>query len=220
MRNYWLKIFLGAVAVFGVGMVVVYGIRGASHNIEAIAEGTGPITIPLAFVPFELDGQRAGTIRRLVIFRDSTQEPTSVQVTISAGDSAAIERLARCILAIRQDSNATTGAKATHPNRFACLQGTDTAGKDLVQFGELRVRDQEGRYALFAPRDQVDDLKSHSSDHLTASEEAARVAEESARVTRERVADSITDAADSVHEAAIRAADSARQGPTGGRRER
>ena len=212
MRNYWLKIVLGAAAVFGVGMVVVYAIRGASENIEAIAEGTGPITIPLAFVPFEVDGQRAGTIRRLVIFRDSTQEPTSVQVTISPADSIAVSRFERCILTISQEGNGSGGAHS-HPNRFDCLGAADTVGKDLVQFGEVRFRDEEGQYALFAPRSQVQDLKDHSSDRLTASEAAARVAEESAQVARERVADSITDAADSAHEAAIRAADSARRGP-------
>ena len=211
MRNYWLKIFLGALAVFGVGMIVVYGIRGASDSIEEIAEGTGPITIPLAFVPFEVDGQRAGTIRRLVIFRDSTQEPTSVEVTISPADSAAASRVEQCILTIRQDVNAT-GGRNSHPNRFDCLRATDTAGKDLAQFGELRIRDHEGRFALFAPRDQIEDLKNHSSDRLTASEEAARVAEESAQVARERIADSITDAADSAHEEAIRKADSTRRG--------
>lgn len=211
MRNYWLKIILGAFAVFAVGMVVVTMIRSASSNIEAIADGTGPITIPLALVPFELDGQRAGTIRRLVIFRDSTQEPTSVEVTIAVSDSAAAARFGSCILAIRQRQT-DAGGTSTHPNAFNCLQAADTAGKDLVQFGELRLRDQEGRYALFAPRDQVEELKSKSSERLTASEEAAREAEDSARVARERFADSLTEAADSAHEAAIRAADSARQG--------
>lgn len=211
MRNYWLKIMLGALAVFAIGMVVVSIIRSASSNIEAIAEGTGPITIPLAFVPFELDGQRAGTIRRLVIFRDSTQEPTSVQVTITTSDSAVVARFGTCILAIRQHETAE-GGTSTHPNQFACLKAADTVGKDLVQFGEVHLRDEDGEYALFAPRDQVDELKNNSGKELTASEEAARLAEDSARLVRERLADSITDAADSAHEAAIRAADSARQG--------
>src|SRR5688500_13038864 len=98
MRTYWLKIMLGALAVFAVGMVIVTMVKSAGRNVEAIAEGTGPITIPLALLPFEIDGQRAGTLRRLRIFRDSLQEPTRVEVLISVPDSVSSDRFASCIL--------------------------------------------------------------------------------------------------------------------------
>lgn len=206
MRNYWLKIGFGAVAIFAVGMLIVSGTRHARQSVEEIAEGTGPITVPLAFLPFEIDGQRAGTLRRLRVFRDSLQEPTRIEVQISVPDSSAVQRFAACILAIEPQEGKV-------PNDFRCLIAADTVGRDLVQFGDLELRDHPGSYPLYGPRAEVENLKRNAQPGLTAEEQVARTAADSARQRQIEIADSLHELADSVHRAASEHADSVRQAP-------
>ena len=205
MRNYWLKIMFGALAIFAVGMLIVTGSRAARSSVEEIADGTGPITVPLAFVPFEIDGQRAGTLRRLRVFRDSLQEPTRLEVQVSVPDSSAVQRFSACILAIEPQND------KVQPNDFRCLTAADTAGRDLVQFGEVELRGYGGAYALYAPRDKVDELKRSSESHITGEEERARAAADSVRDQQFEVADSLREHADSVHQAAMQQAESLRR---------
>lgn len=204
MRTYWLKIFLGAAAIFAVGMVVRAMVKSARTHVEAIAEGTGPLTIPMAFVPFEIDGQRAGTFRRVRIFRDSLQNPTRVEVLISVADSVPSERFANCILGVQGDSGKVV------PNKFRCLAAADTAGDSLVQVGDLQLRDRTGSYPLFAPAASVEEFRRGSADQLTVDEQQARHTADSIREAR---ADSIHAYADSVHEAGRAAAEALRNAP-------
>ena len=205
MRNYWLKIGFWAFAIFAVGMLIVTGSRKARSSVEEIADGTGPITVPLAFVPFEIDGQRAGTLRRLRIFRDSLQEPTRIEVQVSVGDSSAVERFAACILAIEAQ------ADKVQPNDFRCLSAADTGGRDLVQFGEVELRGHPGSYALYAPREHVENVKRNTESSVQAEEARGQAEAESIRVRQNQMADSIRELADSVHEAAVEHAESLRQ---------
>ena len=205
MRNYWLKIGFWAFAIFAVGMLIVTGSKKARTSVEEIAEGTGPITVPLAFVPFEIDGQRAGTLRRLRIFRDSLQEPSRIEVQVSVADSGAVEHFAACILAIEAQGD------KVQPNDFRCLAAADTAGRDLVQFGDVELRGYPGSYALYAPREHVENLKRNSESAVQAEEARGQVEAESIRTHQNEMADSIRELADSVHQAAIEQAESLRQ---------
>lgn len=205
MRNYWLRIALGAFAIFAVGMLIVGGSKKARRSVEEIAEGTGPITVPLAFLPFEIDGQRAGTLRRLRVFRDSLQEPTRLEVQVSVSDSSAVQRFAACILAIEAHND------KVQPNDFRCLTATDTAGRDLVQFGDVELRGYPGSYALYAPREHVENLKRNSESSLQVEEQRARAEADSVRSIQYEIADSLRERADSVHQAAVEQAESLRQ---------
>lgn len=209
MRGYWLKILLGALAVFAIGMIGVSMFDHAKHNVEAIAEGNGPITIRLAFLPFKVDGEKLGTFRRVMVFRDSAQQPTRAQVTISVpeADSAADARIAGCILAI--ETKEQGNGQSVNPFNYRCLAAGDTGGLNLARFGELVIQGREGSFTLYAPKDQLDEVLHRSSAELTASESAARIAADSAREHAEATADSIRRLADSVHQAALQRADSA-----------
>lgn len=204
MRTYWLKILLGAAAVFAVGMVVRAMVRSARTHVEAVSEGTGPITIPMAFVPFKIDGQRAGTFRQVRIFRDSLQDPTRVEVLISVADSVSSERFSDCILGVQGDSGKVV------PNEFRCLTAADTAGKGLVQVGALELRGRTGNFPLFAPAASVEEFRRGSAERLSADEQQARDLADSIREAR---ADSIHAYADSVHEAGRAAAEALRNAP-------
>jgi len=200
MRSYWLKIALGALGVFAVGMLIVTMVRGGRARVEEIAEGTGPISIPMALVPLEVGGVRMGTLRNLRIFRDSAQEPTRIEVSVQVGDSMNLARLAECILVVADSSE--------HPNNLQCLSSTDSAGRDLVQFGEIQVRNRTEVYPFFMTRAQVADLRSEGGHRIAESAaEASSAAEENQR----RLADSIRASMDSASEALRDSADAIRR---------
>lgn len=197
MRTYWLKIALGALVIFIVGTLIVNGIRHAHSGVHDMAEGTGPITIPLAFVPFEVEGRKVGTLRQLRIFRDSAQDPTHVEVTISVGDTAALGSLARCIL------TAQTGAPGDEspPNDFRCMTAGDTAGLDLIDIGDLLIRERTETFELHAPRDRAGDFARESQQEMSDADERAEAARDSQRVAAEARADSARAALDSANRA-------------------
>lgn len=177
MRTYWLKIALGAFVIFIVGTLIVNAIRHGHSSVHEMAEGTGPITIPLAFVPFEVEGRKVGTLRQLRIFRDSAQDPTHVEVTISLADTAALDSLAHCILTAQ---TGTPGDDAP-PNDFRCMAAGDTAGLDLIDIGDLRIRNRSETFDLHAPRDRAGDFARESEQKLSAADERAEAARDSQR---------------------------------------
>ena len=65
MRNYWMRIALGALAIFTVGMVARALITRGIGGVKGVVEGSGPITIPLAFIPFQLGADKLGTLERV-----------------------------------------------------------------------------------------------------------------------------------------------------------
>ncbi|MGE5925884.1 MAG: hypothetical protein ACM357_00905 [Gemmatimonadota bacterium] len=207
MRGYWLKIALGALAIFAIGMGIVSVFEVGRRNVEAVVEGTGPITVPLAFVPLNVDGARLGTLRRVRVYRDSLQRPTRIEATISGADSAGLARLADCVLAI--DSADVRGN--VRPNHYRCLGAGDTAGADLVTFGELLIRDRTERFSLFAPRAQVEEVTSSFGPSVSASDSAAGDSLEREEARIEAIADSMAEAADSLHQVEMERIDSVRQ---------
>lgn len=194
MTRYWIKIALGAALVFAIGMIGVTIFRAGKNTVQNVAEGTGPIRIPLMLVPFRLDGQRLGTMRQLVIFRDSAQRPTTLELSVAMSDSLAPAQLAECILALMPTSD-TAGIT---PTDFTCASTGDTAGKRLVQFGELHLRDGTESFPLLAPEDKVQEIREHSGDRTADLDEAAMDARDSAREVRRALIDSIRSAADSL----------------------
>lgn len=167
MRTYWLKIILGAVAIFAVGMLVVTGIRRASHGVHELAEGSGNITIPLPFgiLPFKVDGERLGSIERVTLERSAPKVITSLRLVAKLDSGVSPERLAGCSLAghriteldesssfecIRTDSAAATAA----PAPAAQAGNADSGGAQvtateappapaLVPFGVVLVGDMQ-----------------------------------------------------------------------------
>ena len=194
MTRYWIKIALGAALVFAIGMIGVTIFRAGKNTVENVAEGSGPIRIPLLLVPFRLDGQRLGTMRQLVVFRDSAQRPTTLELTVAMSDSLAAARLAECILALMPASD-TTGIT---PTDFTCASPGDTAGKRLVQFGELHLRDGTESFPLLAPEDKVQEIREQSGHRTADLNEAAIEARDSVMMVRREQIDSIRSAADSL----------------------
>jgi hypothetical protein len=190
MRTYWLRIALGALGVFAIGMVAwTLGLKGKA-KIKGMVESVDPITIPLALIPFKVDGQSLGTLRQVKIIRSEPDKVTAVDFRVRLADSVSDARLEGCILVV---GGSLTNIDAQHA--FSCVPSGDTVGGDLAPVGE--VTSQHGRtHVLFAKAGALDSLKIDFGHE--ASDSVAAVAQEfadSIRTVEEAKADSIRDAA-------------------------
>ena len=186
MRNYWLRIVLGALVIFAVGMVIAKMIRRGSAAVHEIAEGAGPISVPVpGFVPFSLDGIRLGSVRRITMYRDAPKVPSRFVVSVSLPDSVASDRLARCIILVDTSQNTTgTSTNINAKTAFRCLSAADTAGKDLVPFGTIVIRSRGDSFPFLLPRSVVDDMRNPArpaADSATAAVAESVGAGDSAR---------------------------------------
>jgi hypothetical protein len=203
MRNYWIKILLGAFAIFAIGMIGVTMVRKGIAKVNSVVDSDDSITIPLAFVPFSLGGERLGTLQHVTVERSSPREVSGVELEVDLGDSLVAAGLGGCRLAANIESDSSEPGINIHASRgskdtFNCIPG-DSTPSHLVQFGEAVFQPGEVRVPLFVPLELVSEVNRALADDSLPPELEAR-------------ADSLTDLAemksDSAMQEAMRMADS------------
>lgn len=219
MRNYWLRIALGALAIFTVGMIGISLAKQGVGRVRHVVEGSGPITLPLAFIPFKLDGQKLGNVSKVVLLREAPKKISGVQLEATVRDSAVARGLEGCRLAAHFDSDRTPGQVHIQTGNvsrgvFSCVSGKDSL-PGFQPFGTAIFQPGEVRVPLLLPDDMVNDLREGNFDSNDAQDSASAAAEaaaESIGAEAEARADSIAEAAsdraDSISEAASNRADS------------
>lgn len=235
MRNYWFKILLGALVIFAIGMLGVTLIRHGLVRVNNVVHGSGPISLPLAFIPFEIDGHKLGVLDRVILERTAPKQISSVRIEAKLNDSLVTQGLGACKLAANFDAS-HEGAKGVHirtdpgfRGTFRCLKG-DVSDSALVEFGQAVLQPGGVTLALLLPKDMVAELKSGSflsdssetSDSLSDAMEALGDSIEAAQESKidslnernNRLEDSLRAVGrmriDSLKQAALRLADSAR----------
>ena len=188
MRNYWLRIIFGAVAIFAVGMVGVTLARQGIGHVRDVVEGNGPITVPVAFLPFKLNGERLGTIQRIRINRLAPKQVSSVNIVVRLADSVEPSRLERCILVAEgfEDINSRT--------TFRCATPQDTVNEDLVRVGDLTLTTGGQSFRLLMPRDAIRQLTDSDVVFVGADTGLIMQRADSISMAAERKADSILQA--------------------------
>jgi hypothetical protein len=224
MRNYWIRIALGAVAIFTVGMIGVTLAKQGVGRVRGVVEGSGPITLPIPFVDFKLDGQKLGTLESVVLLREAPKRISAVELEVKLRDSVLARGLEGCRLAAnfeaehnRRGVDVRAGPVST--GVFTCLTGTDSNPK-FQEFGRATFQPGGVSVPLLLPNDIVDDLRkgnfgSGEEDSIAASAAAAAQATaDSIAQEAEAKADSITSAveerADSIAARSERLVDSLR----------
>ncbi|HEY3012258.1 MAG TPA: hypothetical protein VGJ36_05900 [Gemmatimonadales bacterium] len=202
MRNYWLRIALGAAAIFTVGMIGVILARQGIVRVNGVVQGSGPIALPLAFVPFKLDGQKLGSVSKVVLLREAPKRVAAVEVQIKLRDSLLARGLQGCRLAANFDDQHRPHGPEIHGGRFSkgvfsCLQADDTSSR-FQEFGRAVFQPGNVSVPLLLPNDIVDDLKRGDFDSQD---------EDSIGAAAEARADSITEAADARADSISRAAE-------------
>lgn len=197
MRNYWLRIALGAVAIFTVGMIGISLTRRGVGRVRGVVQGSGPVTIPLAFVPFTLDGSKLGTVDKLVLLRDAPKRISAVELQIKLKDSLLAGGLEGCRLAANLDKNSDERGVHVRADQFSrgvfsCLKGEDSTAA-FREFGRAFFHPGGVSVPLLLPSDVVDDLK--KGDFNSTHEDSVAKAQElgdSIQEAMEAKADSIS----------------------------
>jgi len=220
MRNYWIRIALGALGVFVAGMVVVAIVRRLATTVKTVAESSDPITIPLAFVPFRLDGDRLGTFDRAVLIRKSPKKVTALDLGVKLADSASVNRLDDCVLLAKLTAKSAGGGAEFNNADFACLRPDSVIALGAKPFGHVAFEPGGRTVALFVPAEVASDFRrdmigSDASDTADSIADAADRMADSISEAASQTTDSITafheHRADSVRDLALRRADSVRR---------
>ncbi len=205
MRNYWMRIALGATAIFIVGMVGVSLVRRGLGKVHGVVHGTGPISIPLAFIPFQLNGDKLGTLERVTLEREAPNHVSRVELEVKLGDSLLARGLKGCRLAANMhpdsaDHPGVSISKGPFPEgNFWCAPGDSADG--FVEYGRAVFNPGDVTVPLFLPEDLVEELQNldfgddstptvtrPNVDSIVA---AAKVTAQSAKVVRKSLIDSL-----------------------------
>jgi hypothetical protein len=162
MRNYWLKILLGALAIFAVGMIGVPMARRGIAGVERVVASDQPLTIPLSLIPFELEGERLGKLDHVTLMRKSPNEVTAVELEIQLADSMVAG--ASGVPSGReygdQGRQRHRHSRRTEvPSVFYCAGAGDTARADLLEYGHAVLQPGDVEIPLLLTRDMVKELQ-------------------------------------------------------------
>ncbi len=164
MQNYWMRIVLGALAIFTVGMIARSLINRVHSRIHGVVEGSGPLSIPLAFIPFKLGGDKLGTLERVTLLRETPRRVTSVELEVELSDSVVARGLEGCRLAANLD-NDDDGHRGVNVHRGSFGDGTfwcaeeDDSSAALVEYGHAVFQPGDVTVPLFLPQSLVDELQ-------------------------------------------------------------
>ncbi len=150
---YWVKIALGALAIFVVGMLITTGIRKGHDQVEYIVDGSGPISVPLLGLSFRLDGQPIGGIERLRLLRSSPRQIDSVIVLVKLSDGASVDWIDGCRLTVRD------AKQLNEETSFICADSAAAADLDLIPFGHVEFKPSGRVVAVWLPEEVAADLR-------------------------------------------------------------
>ena len=135
MRSYWLRIVAGALGIFLVGITAVSLAKTGERKVRRVVETAEPITIPLAFIPFNLDGVRAGAVKRLTILRSEPKSVTGFRIRVEVADLATYTALSGgCVMSVGNPTQLSTKTD------FHC----GPVDSNQVEFGRVEVILAEG----------------------------------------------------------------------------
>lgn len=186
MRRYWIKIFLGAFLIFGVGFTLYAAGRGMVHRVDSDQD----ITIPFgSLLPFTVGGERMGSIRSLTIRRSAPKVVTGFAVRVRLTDSAKLSRLEACRMAVNDPE------KIDLESQFQCI----ASDSGYEAFGEIRLELRNGGssrtevHSLFLPAHFIQQLRREASDtgSGSSSDSLAREIRERVRVQTRYLSDSV-----------------------------
>jgi hypothetical protein len=164
MRNYWLKIVLGALGIFVIGMIGVSIVRSGIAKVHSVVEGDGPITIPLGLIPFVLSGERLGNLDQVTLHRETPSRVSGVELQVNLTDSLLAQGLAGCRLAANFEGDNTDGDVNIRVGRddnavFQCVPD-DSTRTDLVEYGVAVFNPGDVEVPLLIPTEMVAELQS------------------------------------------------------------
>lgn len=177
MTRYWMKIAFGAILIFAIGMAINFGVRKGVSTVHTVMETADPISIPIRFATFRVDGVALGRLRELKLLRTAPKQISSAEVTVRLDSAAYADRLSACTL--RVDDVEKIDERTT----FVCVTADNPGMPGAFEpFGEVKVEGTDIVLPLLLPAAAVRDFRTEGAAAAAADAEAAVRAADSATV--------------------------------------
>ncbi len=175
MKWYWGKIAITAAVIFGVGYAGISVARSTREHVVSAVESNADLTIPLPFLPFNFDGAKFGTFRKVVLHRSTPEHVESVEVTVRLNDPSVLTKLGDCNLTVEDPS------RLNENSSFRCV----TVDETMENFGSVVVmtRSTDGRWTratsvpLVLPKDVARRIQGREAQEHASQLEADRFRE-------------------------------------------
>ncbi len=185
--SYWIKIGLKSLAIFLVGFALYSVARRGTETVHGIANTAATINIPLAFVPFSIDGENLGKVRRVRIHRDAPDVVRAATIELRMAHDG---NAPACQLMLDDLENFDGQLE------LSCLDQAAADAGELMPFGEVLFGDGAQR-TLWLPAEYVTEMRQgeHVVTRLESQLETARSMERVARLQQARVQQALSVAA-------------------------
>ncbi|MEO5826066.1 MAG: hypothetical protein ABIR59_09275 [Gemmatimonadales bacterium] len=151
--SYWLRIVLGALAIFAVGMLIRTGIRRGHDQVEYVMDGNGPISLPLLGLAFRLEGESIGGIERLRLLRSSPRHIDSVVVVVKLAEGSSLDWVDGCRLTVEDAEH------LSDETSFSCADSASAVALNLIPFGHVEFKPSGKVLAVWLPESVAADLR-------------------------------------------------------------
>jgi hypothetical protein len=193
MRSYWLRILIGAFGIFAIGMIAISIFRHGRSRVESVIASSEPLSFPLPFVPFQLNGSKLGTIERLTVNRDAPKKVSSIELQVKMDDSLVAKGLAGCRLAANVESDSSKpGDVNIHVNQlnertFFFCASNDSGFEEL---GSAKLTPGDVELPLLLPEKLAEQLRNGDWSSNEDSTDALEARADSLAEAAEAMADS------------------------------
>jgi hypothetical protein len=164
MNRYWTRIGLGALAVFGVGLLGMTAVRNARARVGSyLATIGGRLPRQIADLGFRLDGQRLGDLTGLQLERSARGDAGTAVLRVELTDPARLADLASCTLVASPKSlfDASQG--------FHCHDQAAIDRGDFVRWGEVSFTPGGVTRPIYVARSDFERLNQSDIRSLQAS---------------------------------------------------
>jgi len=164
MNRYWLRIALGALLVFVLGVSAMAAVKKGKAEVGQLLATAG-IRIPqqLAHLKFRFEGRPIGEVSGIDILRTGPDDPGRVSIRVDLTEAGDIELVRECTL--------TTDDLAHTDKRlgFRCADRAELTADDLVRSGEVTFEPGSVTRPLLLLRRDVERWRRSDINRLDAS---------------------------------------------------
>jgi hypothetical protein len=164
MNRYWLRIALGALLVFGLGVGAMAAVRkGKAEVSQFLASASRRIPLQLAHLKFRFEGRNIGEVSGIDVQRTGPEDPGRVTIRVDLTEAGDLELLRDCSLM------ADDAAHLRERLDFRCADRAELEAGDLVKSGEITFEPGAVTRPLLLLRRDVDRWRSSEIRSLDAS---------------------------------------------------
>lgn len=145
MNRYWTRIAVGALAVFGLGLMGMVAVnKGKAHVRTMLSTAATRLPLQLAHLGFRLHGEQIGKVTGIDVSRSESDQIGRVTIRVALNGNASADELRECALTANnlEHWNSRTG--------FRCAVEEELDG-DLVKVGEVVFLPADFSRPLFVP---------------------------------------------------------------------